>query len=380
MKCLLITRSVPPSNKIAARRWGNLIENSHDVDFDIICEEGDGFHIFKSAKERIDLSEKKNSRRKKESKFASPIFDKSSIKWIVALVFNLRFYIKIAKNSDILILSYGPAGPLWFGWFLSFLSGTDFIIDFRDCFESRRNKKAYGLVNLISVCLERKITRSASAVITISDKLADYIQKQTDIKPFSIYNGWVADDKISRCSKISNYLYYAGTVYEHRLESLVLVLEVMQDLTSINLKIRCLNPLPEEFIALIHEKGLTGRVEILGSAPENIVKAEMGCALGVLVLEDVKCESEYALGTVTGKLLGLLVSGVPGIAFSARGSEIERLTALTEDWDFAYDLKSTFEAVKNRLSYSGQDSHFASGMEAYSAAEMAEKLRCVIQK
>src|SRR5690606_35410623 len=64
----------------------------------------------------------------------------------------------------------------------------------------------------------------------------------------------------------------------------------------------------------------------------STIDKELRAALGAIVVEDVTGTNPVRNCTVTGKLLGLLVSGIPGIAISAPNGEIRSLVMRANGW------------------------------------------------
>jgi len=155
----------------------------------------------------------------------------------------------------------------------------------------------------------------------------------------AIYNGWSDEDAQMQlqdnCEGAdedgSPYLYYAGTIYQHRLDALVLVLKALRN-EELRLRIRVLSDNTKQGLqAVLEEHGMVDRVELLPPVSSTAVAEEMSRSCGLLVFENLN-SSELHDGTVTGKLFGLLASGIPGIAVCSPSSEIQEIVAGVEGW------------------------------------------------
>ena len=71
---------------------------------------------------------------------------------------------------------------------------------------------------------------------------------------------------------------------------------------------------------------------------------------GVVVMESIDPADRLRNGTVTGKLLGLLVSGIPGIAVVSKESEITRLVLNVNGWHSIDNVDDCILAIKKVIS------------------------------
>lgn len=125
------------------------------------------------------------------------------------------------KDIDIVIGTYGPIGNLYIAKYISGKLGCPYIADIRDLIsEWREVPKGHKRCFIIDSVIERWLLSSASGIMVVTKGFKGvFVEKYPNIKTITIFNGW---DGIltENPSDIKNkYLYYAGSLYEHRLES-----------------------------------------------------------------------------------------------------------------------------------------------------------------
>jgi hypothetical protein len=97
----------------------------------------------------------------------------------------------------------------------------------------------------------------------------------------------------------------------------------------------------------VSDASLSHIVEILPPVDEKTVKQELAGALGTLVFEDLECKFAWTKGTVTGKLLGLLVSGKPGLIIANDQVEASVLARRVQGWYAAQTVDECQLALLN---------------------------------
>jgi len=376
MRLLIVVPSYPPAISVAARRWSNLLPGLQKEGFDctVVCA-GDGKYkeytgssgerVIRVAIANIDKSSgvifKAATQKRKIKRLLHrviyaiwpPILRGSSARIWLKQLQSLPELLDIAQSSDYIISSYGPLGPFILGWWLAKKTNKPWIADIRDSFESRD-----GVVSpfsrKISRFIERFILRQASLRLTVGMNLAKYLSCSYQSEFHAIYNGWSDADRIKRLVQqpyIRPYLYFAGSIYTNRtLPALTLLLRAMKHHQEIKLKVRLLNDYTNgEFSQIINREGREIQIEILPPVSSEIVNHELAQSIGALVLEDISGTSALNNGTVTGKLIGLLASGVPGIAVCSEKSEIRYLVDKVNGWhaaDTIQQCQTALEALK----------------------------------
>lgn len=398
MRILLLARSFPPDSRIAAKRWGEIAESLSKLDAQVIvfteskprlqrpshprskniqvisAEGTEGASEFPN-KNNNNLGNKILVLLKSRANRWKPVVLDSSIKRWIKYGWIYRDKLKDAvKDSDIIISTYGPSGPLFLGWYLSRKYSLPWVVDLRDAFESRDHSIEF--FRFLGRRLERYLLKKANLRITIGKKLAEYLSKRYELKFLEIYNGWSEKDKLlASNSENSLYLYYAGTVYDHRLAALRLLLTSMKRFSDVHLKVRLVNFDSQKKIeSLLIEDGTIDKVQILGPVGPEIVSRELNNALGAVVLEDLDPKYGWATGTVTGKLFSLLVSGKPGIAVVSKNSEITEVVALNENW-VAAEKNSEIECFLQELIERPNDFlNYSKALDMFSVDSQSKKM------
>ena len=359
MKILILVQWYPPDIKVPARRWGNLVAGIQKQGIECtVISAGDGFFTSYTGKSgeqviRLSISNKKKkkkvvpvSRCKKnvrqkivnllKKKIIPPGFRNRSVNEWFDQLDNYPEIIEIAHKHDFIISSYGPMGPFLLGRWLARKSGRPWIADIRDSFESKEinNVSAYNRIS--SRLIERYILCQASIRVTIGSSLAKYLTKKYGVEFHTIYNGWTETDRLQKRIMPINgkkYLFYAGSIYAHQIPALQIVLDSLKKYPDIYLKIRLLSDNSNgAFSSFIDQEGFSEKVEVLPKTSPETVNAELAESIGALVIEEIGTGKSFSNATVTGKLLGLLVSGAPGISVSLEGGEIRKILNETEGW------------------------------------------------
>lgn len=408
IKLTIISNWYPPDRRVSARRWGNLVSSLCNMGVDCtVISAGDGNYdeyigdygervirlpIANRATQNSQGKNKKNFPFKRSLKamfslIIPPLLLDFTVKrWILQP--SLRAMLtKIAHESDCIVSSYGPLGPFLLGWWLARKTRKPWIADIRDSFESRDGKTSRPAKSL-SRSLEARLLRKATMRITIGKVLANHLMTTYDIKFAAIYNGWTDTDIISRRNEnkfVEPYLYYAGSIYEHRISALAIVLEAIhlkatQDNKKIKLKIRLLNDHTDGALTKLISYELAHEIiELLPPVDPKTVNEEIANSVGALVLEAIDDNDILRKGTVTGKLIGLLASGMPGIAISSKTGEIRELLNKVPGWYGVDDVKGCREALDKLLNHRSIDFNIEALME-FNVSRQAELFLQLVRK
>lgn len=403
IKLTIISNWYPPDRRVPARRWGNLVSSLCDKGVDCtVISAGDsnydeyigdyGERVIRLpiANRTIQNSQGKNKnnfpfKRSLKAMFSLIIppllLDFSVKRWILQP--SLRAMLtKIAHGSDCIVSSYGPLGPFLLGWWLARKTRKPWVADIRDSFESRDGKTSKSAKSL-SRGIEAKLLRKATLRITIGKTLANHLMTTYGINFAAIYNGWTDADIISRRNKnkfVEPYLYYAGSIYGHRISALAIVLEAIRENKKIKLKIRLLNDHTDDALTKLINCELNHEIiELLPSVDPKTVNEELANSVGALVLEAIDDNDVLRKGTVTGKLIGLLASGMPGIAISSKTGEISDLVNKVPGWYGVDDVEGCREALVKLLNHCPEDLNIQSLME-YNMSKQAELFLQLVRK
>lgn len=357
-KILIITYSFPPLNNIAARRFSELAIYFKDNGWDpyilttnsvgdlnqIIPEEQVyriGTHLQKGRV--INRTSSKNKvlnyllGLKRKFGFNSRLYDSTQKSWYKSV---LKMDLNVIKNHefDLIIASYRPGSALRIGNYLSNELQVPLICDFRDLgahFSDKYEKRNF-IFKTFDKIYEKKLIKNAIGITTVSSairkELLDRYKKPTEV----IYNGWYRNDphNMKNGKNSIKSIYYAGSFYEHRFDSLILLLKAIHDV-EVKLIIRSLGP--EDYNIRIKEKikdlNLKNKVLILPPSSPEIIYKESNEVSFNLILEDLDTSINWKKGNLTGKFLSLLTVEPRIIAIARNDSEIGEILKSTEKGD-----------------------------------------------
>lgn len=403
IKLTIISNWYPPDRRVSARRWGNLVSSLCNMGVDCtVISAGDGNYDeyigdYGERVIRLPIANRatQNSQRRNKKDFPFKrnlkvmfsliipplLLDFSVKKWILQP--SLRAMLtKIAHESDCIVSSYGPLGPFLLGWWLARKTRKPWIADIRDSFESRDGKTSRPAKSL-SRCLEEKLLRKATLCITIGETLANHLTTTYGTNFEAIYNGWTDTDIISSRDKnkfVEPHLYYAGSLYEHQMPALAIVLESIQKNKKIKLKVRLLNDHTYGSLTkLINSEPYHEIIEFLPPVDPKTVNEELANSVGALVLEAIDDNDILRKGTITGKLIGLLASGMPGVAISSKTGEIRELVNKVPGWYGVDDVEGCREALDKLLNHHFIDFNKEALME-FNMSRQAELFLQLVRK
>lgn len=395
IKLTIISNQYPPDIRVSARRWGNLVSSLCHMGADCtVIAAGDGKfdeyignHGERVIRLPISNRSTQNPRMRNNKNFPLKrslktifsliipplLLDLSIKKWILQPRLRAMLTI-IAYESDCIISSYGPLGPFLLGWRLARKTQKPWIADIRDSFESRDGKTSRPAKSL-SRNLEARLLRKAMLRVTVGKTLADHLTATYGIKFTAIYNGWTDADIISGRNKnkfVEPYLYYAGSLYEHQMPALAIVLKSIQKNSKIKLTIRLLNDQTNGALTKLINSGSNHEIiELLPPVDPKTVNEELANSVGALVLEAIDDNDILRKGTITGKLIGLLASGIPGIAVSSKTGEIRELVNKVPGWYGVDDVEGCREALGKLMNHCSEDLNLQALME-YKMSKQAD--------
>lgn len=375
MNLLIIVNRYPPDQMVAARRWGNLVAELQEAGHNCtVISAGDGkpdTYVGASGEKviRVSLSNKEIKKGKSELAVKSKMLAKRRLKdyflrtipssfirapygyWKTTLQ-NTPGVLDTARQSDFIISSFGPIGPFLAGMWLAQKMNKKWVADIRDAFESKGAGKLW-LAGKFDRIYEKQILKKAFLRITVGETLADYLTKRYNQNFVAIYNGWRNQDKLpARISdnKDNSYLYYAGTIYQHQMPALIVLMNALHEFPQLKLIIRLLKDSTGGGLnALLERCNQSNQIIILPPAPPETIEEELIKSAGALVIESLDSSDELRNGTVTGKLLGLLVSGIPGIAVVSKNCEITKLVQKSNGWFSVDGVDDCIKAIKKVL-------------------------------
>ena len=182
-------------------------------------------------------------------------------------------------------------------------------------------------------CMERAILCGVTAISTTTSGFFKILRgRYSNKKVITVYNGW-DDERESYTEALKEneddrYLYFAGTLYEHRIESLLMLLRLIKnnDL-RVYVKIRSLGPeaLTVRLKKALCDEELTDYAEILEPAKEYVVREEQQRALINVVPSSLDCNDKALMTTIPGKLFELIRCNRPVLAIISSESEVGRI-------------------------------------------------------
>jgi hypothetical protein len=363
MKVTLFVTHYENKLLVAARRWRSLVsflckEGMHFCvvtpgleDKEYIGEFGELVCVFKAqlgtgtGKSTSIMGE---SRRVIPSLF--PYLDVSLLLWFKAT--NDQRVINHCIKSDMLISTYGPAGPMLFGLLTARKYNKPWVLDVRDSFQVGHSVNS-KILSKFNGWVERKIVGRASLSITVGQRLARHLSEKYQYTFEYIYSGWTDTDPVcinQRPENKGHYFLYAGSIHQHQLPAFKIFLDSLSIYENIKLRIRLIRDYSGNFLQWLRDYGLENIVDIYPPVSSDQLRDEMMNSVGVLIVEDLN-PHDWQKGTVTGKLFPLLVSGLPGIVVSHQDVEVYTLAAKANGWFCADDLEGARKAIKKIITF-----------------------------
>lgn len=263
------------------------------------------------------------------------------------------------KNIDIIIATYPEMDSIYVAKFLSKKLGCPYIVDFRDLVEFADGIPTNLHHNIrLDVLIEKICLRDASALVPVTQGYKKILRKRYPHKKIRVvYNGWESSktekvlDETSRI--VSKYMYYAGTLYEHRLESLTLLLRCIKEIIKqedISIVIRSAGPYEydKKMKKIIAEYGMGGYVKILPPTSSDIVKKEQESAYFNVVLSTIHEEDSELMATIPGKVYELLPIERPVLAIVPENSDVDRLLRYTKKGIGTTNKNKIIDFILNR--------------------------------
>lgn len=370
MKLLLLCEYYPPVQRIPSRRMDALVTSltmqGHEIVVATPRGHGAGVTIGLNREVIIPVGVSSNKHTEKIVSNRHISFQLRLISWIKPSIVDStvsRWWCQVthskkiksaAEKADIIFASYGPAGPIWAAKRLSKITGTPFVVDIRDTIESRQLRRGGSLKRSIDNRIEKWLLSVASDIITVSTDLKTYLSEKYHRHVECVYNGWSEADLLNNWQPrhSSKYLYYAGTVYQHRLDALAILLQALRNHRNLKLRVRLLNSDHNAIRTLIEKTEVADQVDVLSPVDNNVVNQESRNAAGLVVLEALRNDNPWRTGTITGKLFGLLASGVPGLVVAHKSIEASRLAALAEGWYRVDSVEECEKAIVSLLNVS----------------------------
>lgn len=246
------------------------------------------------------------------------------------------------KDMDVIIGTFPPMSNLFIALYLSRKLKIPFIAEIRDLISDYSEipagyKRTFWLDRLI----ERYILQKAIAFVTVTPGYkkilkARYPKKRIEV----VFNGWDGDreeKKEAQETQIGKYLYYAGTLYPHRLESFKLLVRCLKKINAnrsekIKFILRSAGPvdLTAKARYIVRQEEMMEYVQVLTAVSEDIVREEQEKAYINIVLSSIHLEDQALMTTVPGKVYELLNERAPVLAVVPDHSDVAKVINYTK--------------------------------------------------
>ena len=394
-KVLIISNFFPPLNNIAAKRYGIMckyFEKNGYIPY-IIAGAANSCYLGSKHDLEVPVPEKniirvnvegKNIKSKgvkllfdfwDKTKFRARIIDSRDVLWYENVIENID--LNKFKDIDIVIGTYGIAGNLYIAKYIAGKLGCPYIADLRDFISDFHvMPDGYKHFYQLDYIAERYFLSSADGIVTISPGQKKIIQRRyPDKKVVTIFNGWEGDSIENTCDIQEKYIYYAGSMYEHRnvgLKLLIKALKKVNEKENIKMIIRSIGPkaLDRKAKKIIKQMGMEHCVRILPAATDDIVKAERSRSYINIVLSSVDEVRPEMQSILPGKTYEFMREKVPILAITSPKSDLARLLSYT---DKGLGTTAVDEMVKFILNANG---NFAGNrnVEKFSREKQASRL------
>lgn len=385
---LIITRSFPPKNNIAARRFGYMVRYMEEFGWKpwVVTVPSTGDLPVTISEDQIARIAVPNRSYRADNNAHSVWrglrfrFDVLASSWYWSVTSNRQLVDRFPR-PDIVLASYGPNSALWLGRYFSRRYGVPWIADFRDPGALRYSART-SLGSRIDSYAERAVLRSASAITTVGATWSEALAQHYDCPTETVYNGFeYKGDAVGTASgeaqpsASADYLYYAGTVYEHQLPAMQAVLDAIAHLPEIRLRVRLVG-VKDAVDTITHWTAtlpFAGRVELLPRCSAATALQEANSALCNLVLGDLMPNDNWTKGHITGKFLELVALKPAVLVVAKRNGEFDEVLSRTAKGEVCTDsgeVAGFLNSLQRGRSYEGKPSAVA----RYSKHEQCEVL------
>jgi len=281
------------------------------------------------------------------------------------------------QNIDIVIGTYPEIDSIYLANYMSKKIGCPYIADIRDLVDfSDGIPEGYKHDVKLDICIGKLLLRNASAIVPVTPGYKRILRERYPRKKIKVVsNGWEkgAKNTENRGSvRGRKYLYYAGVIYQHRLESLMLLADCIKEVNDkehIEFMIRSTGPAENDkkMKAMIKKKGWEGIVKVLEPEKEEKVRDEQANAYINIVLSTIHPDDEELMATIPGKVFELLAFRNPILAIVPEKSDVSKLLRATNKGVGTIDRHRIIDFILNSAGkYKGNDKvlHFSREKQA----------------
>ncbi len=407
-KVLIISYYFPPLNSIAAKRYGTMCkyfkENGYDA-YILTTVVEDGLYLGAKRDLDVPVAARKIFRIGRASsgngfmtqmilgvgcflqkvKISSRTISAESILWYenVKKVVDLKKF----KDIDVVIGTYGPIGNIYVAKYLSKKLGCLYIADIRDLIsEWREVPEGYRRCFIIDNIIEKTLLSSAGGITVVTQGFKAILKKKYPKKRIStVYNGWDGTTIEKPCNVKEKYLYYAGSLYEHRLESLSLLLQALRqvrEIENIKLIVRSIGPKKLDNAAkkIAEKMGMKSSVEILPPAPEETIKEEQSRAYINIILNSIHKENKEQMITVPGKAYELMHERAPILGIVPKNSDLAALISYTNKGIGTISENEMVEFILHNCNRYKGNSNIMKFSREYQAKRLCKFMDCLLSE
>lgn len=226
----------------------------------------------------------------------------------------------------------------------------DLISDYEEGFDKNEFDKKMELF------IEKKVISRADGIVTVTEGFKNiYIKRYKKKKIVTIYNGWEeiqSNHPMINTDHVENYMYYAGTLYEHRVKSLKLLFDAIKkyDIKE-KVVIRSLGPenLDNQLKRYVTLMELGQQVSILKAATEDVIHREQSKAKINLLISSTNENDLALMTTLPGKLFELMRLNQPILAIVHESSEVAQILNQSQKGVAASEIDSINKFLKGDL-------------------------------
>ncbi len=288
------------------------------------------------------------------------------------------------KHFDMIIGTYMPIADLWVARKLARKYQVPWIADIRDLISDYSHTERADSLRWLDRRIEYKCISSSTALVVVTEGFKKILAERYHLPIHVIFNGWEPRKDVS-CHEVafpSEYIYYAGVMYEHRMQSIFLLLKALEGNEWDELKLVIRKGEDQPFFKQVEEyvnqsDQLKRKVIILPRCSLAEMSYECKKAKINLVLADLDDKNEDLLSSVPGKVYELLEKQKPILAIASKKNEMTRIlmeTGLGETVETVEEIKCFIQKARNG-NYHGNKKN----IEFYSRKKQAELL-CEIMK
>lgn len=386
-KVLIVSYFFPPVNVIASKRYGTMckyFEKNGYIPYVLTTKHDENIGTNLRLDYKLPIDKKRiirigSTRHDIETlslgwnficrflgdwKYCSRTIELSGIAWYEKVKTELK--LKNLENIDIIIGTFPPMANLFVALYLSKKLKVPFIAEIRDLISDYSEVPiGYKSTFWIDKIIELRVLRKAAAIVTVTSGYKNILKLRYPEKKIKcIYNGW--NEEILPKQEILNpqtnkYLYYAGTLYLHRLESFKLIVRCLKIINNCKQEkykfiVRSNGPIDLNARAknIVRQEGMLEYVSIFSSVSEDIVKMEQEKAYINIVLSSIHSEDKALMTTVPGKVYELLKGRAPILAIVPEHSDVAKVLNYTNKGIASIEEEKIIEfIIKNNENYVG---------------------------